>query len=749
MFYEKISRNNYKYTTLKPKPVSKSKIFSLVSAGIVILAIGAVSLYFIITLNYRFDKIIPFLSSLIISNTTDSIIYSFRNLRQQQKDIEIHYYPIGDLEVLPKSLRPNAVNLLLEEANDLLDQETTHVNKNMRDAYPDMREIEFHLRYAQEVERGIRGPELEPEWEWAANISIVYTWINGSEPLHLQQKAKYNGGHAKPDSRDRCVDELRYSIRSLIKNLVWHKGTIYIVSPPNHIPEWLDPSFDRIKIIDQSKLLPEKNVLGEDVNPTFNSFAIEWYLDKIEGISEQFIQINDDYFFRRPVHPSLFFYGGGEAYNLNPSLVKTLNHNEKIIRERKKFNKNRKGTQVTDTGIWEYLYGNNKKREEKRDSNVPPQHVYRRSLLDYNNFIPMPDPMFHYAIDEEAMKEMEEVENQNIPVRNEIKNKNDSIIEMEDIYGQHYTLDLSNGIYSGLINKEEYEKKNWSPDFTSVDKSNTLFSMSNIKKKSNFLERVKKFFVKEEPKVYSKTYYPNAARHFHFPIIYMENRRVDKNLDSYKRIGYKETFKTSWSQKFEAAESITTFCLKSFFGQDVGINSLYHAPYVFYRDLYEPSRQLYKEYLNLTLTHRFRDGFDILPPLSKLSYLRYQASSPKFEEEFDREYNMTYIYAEDEANKNLNKNNNEKHIRTILKYGFHIMSEEYVKKLFSFGAIYDNCRHNENLFKEIMKSETLLMYNLNDDYTLPEAGEQLREFLKFMYPEPGPFEKEFNNNSQN
>ncbi|ORX75868.1 hypothetical protein BCR32DRAFT_249196 [Anaeromyces robustus] len=755
MFFEKINRNSYKYAPIQPKekPVSKSKIFSLVSAGIVILSMGAVALYFIITLNYRFDKIIPFLSTLIMSNTTDSIIYGFHLQRQQQKDIEIHYYPLGDLEVLPKSLRPTAINLLLEEANDLLDQETTHVSKNMRDAYPDMRELEFHLRYAHEVENGIRGPELEPEWEWAANISIVYTWINGSEPLHLQQKAKYNGGHAKPDSRDRCVDELRYSIRSLINNLIWHKGTIYIVSPTNHVPEWLDPSFDRIKIIDQSKLLPEKNVLGEDVNPTFNSFAIEWYLDKIEGISEQFIQINDDYFFRRPVHPSLFFYGGGEAYNLNPSLVKPLNHNEKIIRERKKFNNHRKGTKITDSGIWEFLYGNNKKREEKRNNDVPPQRVYRRSLLDYNNFIPMPDPMFHYAIDEEAIKEMENVENQNIPGRNEIKNKNDSIIVLDDINGQQFVLDLSNGVYSGLVNKEEYENKNWSSDFTSIEKNDSLESvnMKEVKKTSKFSDRIKNFFSKdEEEKVYSKTYYPNAARHFHFPIIYMENRRVDKNLNSYKRIGYKDTFKTSWSQKFEAAESITTFCLKSFFGQDIGINSLYHAPYVFYRDLYEPSRQLYREYLNLTLTHRFRDGFDILPPLSKLSYLRYQASSSNFEEEFDKQYNMTYIYAEDETEKNLNNdNNNEKHIRTILKYGFHIMSEEYVKKLFTFGAIYDNCRHNQNLFKEIVESETLLMYNLNDDYTYPEAGEQLREFLKFMYPEPGPFEKVLSSNSQN
>jgi len=737
-------RSAYKSTKYMPlEPVSKLRTVSLASAALVILSIGGVIIYFIVTLNYRFDQITSYLSTIPIKNTTDSVIYDYRLLRQQQKDIEVNYYPLGDLKDMPEEVRPSAMKLLLEEANDLLNQEASHINNKMRDAYPDMRELEFHLRYAQEVERGIRGPELEPEWEWAANISIVYTWINGSEPLHLQQKALYNGGNAKPDNRDRCVDELRYSIRSLIKNLVWHKGTIYIVSPPNHVPEWLDPEFDRIKIIDQSTLMPEKNALGENVNPTFNSFAIEWYLDKIEGISEQFIQINDDYFFRRPVHPSLFFYGGGEAYNLNPSLVKHLNHNDKVLREKTKFNHYRKGTKVKETGIWNYLYGSKKIGSKRDNIDMPPHRVYRRSLLDYNNFVPMPDPMYHYAYDEEVIKDLEEAEDQNIPGRSNIKNKNDSVIVMNDIYGQHYELDLSDGEYNGLIDKEEYEKKNWSPDFTNLDKSVSHFSMDHVKQQSKLGERVKEYFKKEEgEKIYSKTYYPNAARHFHFPIIYMENRVVDKNLNSYKSIGYKETFKTSWSAKFEAAESITTFCLKSFFGKDIEINSLYHAPYVFYRDLYEPTRRLFNEYLNLTLTHRFRDGFDILPPISKLSYLRFQASAPDFEEKLDKAYNMTYIYAKDENEKS-DKEDTKKNVRTILKYGFHIMSEEYVKKLFAFGAIFDNCRHNENLFKEIMESQTLLMYNLNDDYSLPEAGEQLRAFLKYMYPEPGPFEKEY------
>jgi len=96
------------------------------------------------------------------------------------------------------------------------------------------------------------------------------------------------------------MDELRYSLRSLEKNLPWHEGTIFIVSP-NQVPNWLNTDHPRVKIIDQASLLPPS------ANPTFNSFSIEFYLDKIPGLTERFIQLNDDYFFKRYIHPSFFF----------------------------------------------------------------------------------------------------------------------------------------------------------------------------------------------------------------------------------------------------------------------------------------------------------------------------------------------------------------------------------------------------------------------------------------------------------
>ena len=145
-----------------------------------------------------------------------------------------------------------------------------------------------------------RGDSIEPEWEWAKNISFVYTWVDGSDIDLSHLKSKYNGGYLNVDSRDRSADELRYSLRSLKKYLPWHNGTIFIVTD-NQIPEWLNIENSKIKIIYHEDIIPKH------INPTFDSSTIECFLDKIPGIGEIFIYLNDDFFFNNFVHPSFFF----------------------------------------------------------------------------------------------------------------------------------------------------------------------------------------------------------------------------------------------------------------------------------------------------------------------------------------------------------------------------------------------------------------------------------------------------------
>lgn len=40
-------------------------------------------------------------------------------------------------------------------------------------------------------------------------------------------------------------DDLKHSLRSLSKMIKWHTGTVFIVTPPDQVPNWLDTSNPR------------------------------------------------------------------------------------------------------------------------------------------------------------------------------------------------------------------------------------------------------------------------------------------------------------------------------------------------------------------------------------------------------------------------------------------------------------------------------------------------------------------------
>ncbi|CZS97022.1 uncharacterized protein RCO7_02730 [Rhynchosporium graminicola] len=141
---------------------------------------------------------------------------------------------------------------------------------------------------------------LEPEWEWARNTSIVYTWVNGSEPEFRKRRTSDGGQITGGDSLDTDDDELLYSLRSIWKHIPWHTGKIYIVTQ-NQIPTWLKTSNPRIKIVDHNNIIP-----GEYL-PTYNSNVIDSYLHLIPGLTDIFLYFNDDVFVSSPLHPSDLF----------------------------------------------------------------------------------------------------------------------------------------------------------------------------------------------------------------------------------------------------------------------------------------------------------------------------------------------------------------------------------------------------------------------------------------------------------
>ena len=129
-------------------------------------------------------------------------------------------------------------------------------------------------------------------------IDAVFTWVNSADP---DWQALYRQHAPSADlDRDRFdqTDELKYAIRAIDTFAPWIR-TIFVFSnckPPN----WFRQT-DRIRWIDHSEVIPA------DYLPTFNSHAIETFLHRIPGLSEQFIYFNDDFFLNDFVRPTDFF----------------------------------------------------------------------------------------------------------------------------------------------------------------------------------------------------------------------------------------------------------------------------------------------------------------------------------------------------------------------------------------------------------------------------------------------------------
>lgn len=170
------------------------------------------------------------------------------------------------------------------------------------------------------------------------SIDVVYTWVNGSDPVWRKKKDYWvhrssgssetalgnstlpsntttadnssstdsgssGGGDGEDDTmsqnRYRDSEELRFSLRSLMKNAPWIRH-IYLVTD-NQIPYWLNLETPMLSVVTHEDIFPNKSYL-----PVFSSPAIEANLHRVPGLSKKFIYFNDDVFLGSPVLPDDF-----------------------------------------------------------------------------------------------------------------------------------------------------------------------------------------------------------------------------------------------------------------------------------------------------------------------------------------------------------------------------------------------------------------------------------------------------------
>ncbi|XP_039956130.1 N-acetylglucosamine-1-phosphotransferase subunits alpha/beta isoform X1 [Bactrocera neohumeralis] len=125
-------------------------------------------------------------------------------------------------------------------------------------------------------------------------IDVVYTWVNGSDPMFIDSARRYNPNYDPARFDDK--NELRYSLRSLEMYAPWVRH-VYIVTN-GQIPYWLDLSFEKVTVVPHELLTSKPELL-----PTFSSSAIETFIHRIPHLSQRFLYLNDDIFLGAPLYP--------------------------------------------------------------------------------------------------------------------------------------------------------------------------------------------------------------------------------------------------------------------------------------------------------------------------------------------------------------------------------------------------------------------------------------------------------------
>lgn len=137
---------------------------------------------------------------------------------------------------------------------------------------------------------------------WDYPVDMVYCWCNGNDPEFIALKRKYGGSEEKCRFSDN--GELEYSIRSVERYAPWVRRIWVVVNDCSAMPDFLS-SNPRVTVVRHSEIIPEEML------PTFNAYAIEFYLHRIPGLSEHFIYANDDMFIGREVGKRFFFDAKG------------------------------------------------------------------------------------------------------------------------------------------------------------------------------------------------------------------------------------------------------------------------------------------------------------------------------------------------------------------------------------------------------------------------------------------------------
>ena len=120
--------------------------------------------------------------------------------------------------------------------------------------------------------------------------------------------------------KDKDNEELRYSVRSILKNIPWVRK-IFILMPNEKIRFF--KSSDEIN--EKIKYVKDKDLIGYD-SANIQAFLLNLHKMENFGISKNFIYMDDDYFIGRPLKKYDFFYYDQKDNKYKPYIIASKFH---------------------------------------------------------------------------------------------------------------------------------------------------------------------------------------------------------------------------------------------------------------------------------------------------------------------------------------------------------------------------------------------------------------------------------------
>ena len=149
------------------------------------------------------------------------------------------------------------------------------------------------IRIFSEIKKNMNNYELELLKKEPIDILIKYIDLTD----HQLERGKVH-----QIEKDYDNEELRYSIRSILKNIPWIRK-IFILMPNEKVRYFNNYNLIKEKIV----YIKDKDLLGYDSSNS-NAFQFRYWKMKYYGISDNVIIMDDDYFIGKKLKKSDFFY---------------------------------------------------------------------------------------------------------------------------------------------------------------------------------------------------------------------------------------------------------------------------------------------------------------------------------------------------------------------------------------------------------------------------------------------------------